>query len=1091
MIFRNGSVKQLACRCVRDAAQRLRHGTQPAAVALLAGLLMTAAGCSRAFWRNQGESDAYAILSEKVSDSRWDVPRYGIIPDPRSRFYDPYDPDREPLPPDDPAAHEYMHLVNGMSGYKSWHEFGDALSVENPQWLTEFGMTQIDGEVQMANGMPVLNDLGLVESLELSYIHSREYQFEIENVYLAALALTLQRFEFDVRYLGIGGGEPSANVTGRSVPDGQNSVTSGVRAGISQMLPAGGQWAVELANNTLWLFSHGNITESASTLSYRLTQPLFLGAGRKVVLNDLTQAERDVLYAVRDLARFRKEFFTGTVASGSGFLGLLQQRQLIMNREFNLRLLRERVKRSRALSSQQPNRFSVAVRDLPAELMIPLELRRNFNFEEADTGYLLYWQGPEHLSEADAEQIRSLSDDEQYLEAANELIDRMRSEIYEPLDGLPEGFEFPEGIADHIRFDADEGRLYWRGPLFEADLAVMEGLIARNPSLAPALQRLVERLSRDVRDLSLAQLETQLTRQINNIRDSQRRYQDLLDQFKFRLGLPTDMDVTIDEALLEQFELIDPRLLDVEDEIKRYAETEILEFSAGDRSLEAFRELVAKLEQLRQLVERNGIRLLEQDFAQVDAIIAANDAGTAGPGMRKFYEEDERARVLGDVERDREFFADSILGLYREIADELDSLRDLVARPDIQAVMSEFDTNKDGEITLGELPAQWADVFEVGRQETITSEDVTLALTKKVSELVENLLLLTGGLIKQQIGLRTETVPLNEFVLPDGRRWPSMEECVEIALESRLDLMNARASVMDARRRVEVAANRLEAVLDVVVDGDVRSTRSENPLDFRGDLSEFRIGLQFTAPVTLVAERNAYNAALVAYQRERRAYMAFEDRVKQEVRQSWRQLMVLRANVNNDRESIRLAALQYDSAVEEATRGATNALNLLNALNGILSAQDALINDWVGFESSRLNIFLDMGIMEVDPRGVWFDDFYQNLTEEPAPLSPELTAIDDASVGVAEILPAESDSPVDSGQAAAVNLNISGSRASSEMSVVPSVPVSPVAPPQLRIPDEAIKDPVYGSEEAHPPRSLRDPPAGLNPGRPDRRIPLP
>ena len=52
------------------------------------------------------------------------------------------------------------------------------------------------------------------------------------------------------------------------------------------------------------------------------------------------------------------------------------------------------------------------------------------------------------------------------------------------------------------------------------------------------------------------------------------------------------------------------------------------------------------------------------------------------------------------------------------------------------------------------------------------------------------------------------------------------------------------------------------------------------------------------------------------------------------------------------------------------------------------------MGDWVTYEANRLNIFRDMGIMEIDPRGVWTDPFYlqmDNLTvggNASSPASP-------------------------------------------------------------------------------------------------------
>ncbi len=348
--------------------RKARVSTALLACALVATSLSS--GCSRFFWRNQADLDVYDAVAERMNDHRWVVPRVDVSPDTRSRFYSPYDPDYQPLPPDDPAASVYLEQVDGWESYKGWHDFGTAMSVENPQWLSQFGLsaTMIDPSTgEYVEPPPPLEELKLDQLIELSLIHSREYQFEIEDLYLAALGLTLDRFQFAVRYLGIGGGEPSIAEDFTVLPrrPGDNLRQSG-RFGVSQMLPTGAQWAAELTNNTIWLFSGPGQTNSASLLSFSLVQPLIMGAGRKVVLEGLTQGERELLYATRDLARFRQLFFTDVVGSGgAGYLGLLLQAQGIRNQESNIFRLEQQLTESRAITSLQSAR--VQIDELPQE----------------------------------------------------------------------------------------------------------------------------------------------------------------------------------------------------------------------------------------------------------------------------------------------------------------------------------------------------------------------------------------------------------------------------------------------------------------------------------------------------------------------------------------------------------------------------------------------------------------------------------------------------------------------------------------------------------------------------------------------------
>ena len=139
--------------------------------------------------------------------------------------------------------------------------------------------------------------------------------------------------------------------------------------------------------------------------------------------------------------------------------------------------------------------------------------------------------------------------------------------------------------------------------------------------------------------------------------------------------------------------------------------------------------------------------------------------------------------------------------------------------------------------------------------------------------------------------------------------------------------------------------------------------------------------------------------------------MRQEDQVKLEVRTDWRQLSVARLNFETSRKNLRQAALQLDIVVENAKspstqqqvgRGGTTAstgntgLNLLNALNSVLQAQNDLVQTWVDYERNRINIHRDMDIMVIDERGLWVDPVYQGLSgaatshpmSEPANVQP-------------------------------------------------------------------------------------------------------
>ncbi|MEM9645149.1 MAG: hypothetical protein AAF989_09150, partial [Planctomycetota bacterium] len=73
-------------------------------LALLQAVLPLA-GCHRQFYRKQADQEIKALLAEKAcSVARPPEIDLGIEIDRRSRMYNPFDPDFQPMPLDDPAS---------------------------------------------------------------------------------------------------------------------------------------------------------------------------------------------------------------------------------------------------------------------------------------------------------------------------------------------------------------------------------------------------------------------------------------------------------------------------------------------------------------------------------------------------------------------------------------------------------------------------------------------------------------------------------------------------------------------------------------------------------------------------------------------------------------------------------------------------------------------------------------------------------------------------------------------------------------------------------------------------------------------------
>jgi len=187
-----------------------------------------------------------------------------------------------------------------------------------------------------------LEPLALIECLAIAAENSRAYRSQRESLYLAALDLTLERFRFGVQTNGSLG----AAVVGDG--DEATDASVGGSAGFTRLLGSGafivGSIGLDLFRNLLT--SDG--WDAVSSVNLSITQPLLAGFGQRIVQEPLTQAERNVVYAVRSYERFRRTFAFEVAAR---VYRILQQHDSLANEQANFDSLTALLARNQALAS--------------------------------------------------------------------------------------------------------------------------------------------------------------------------------------------------------------------------------------------------------------------------------------------------------------------------------------------------------------------------------------------------------------------------------------------------------------------------------------------------------------------------------------------------------------------------------------------------------------------------------------------------------------------------------------------------------------------------------------------------------------------
>lgn len=283
----------------------------------LPGLLLAAAltGCSSKYWRGSADREAARLIQEKTP----------AVPNMDTNFT------IEPRPP----------LV--LDGLPLAPDPGEFLGDE-------------------AAGETGARVLPLDSALDLAVRQSREYQTRKELLYLEALDLSLARWRlqpiFGARASGavqsttpvlVNGVDPITGQPVTALRNGNKLVSGRALFGMDWLLATGARLSTDFTADFIRFISGNGTPNTSSRLGGTLTQPLLRGAGFKVNLENLTQAERNLLYALREFAQYRQTF---AVDTATAYFQVLQLRDTARNSFLDLQRSRQNVERERAFAEE-------------------------------------------------------------------------------------------------------------------------------------------------------------------------------------------------------------------------------------------------------------------------------------------------------------------------------------------------------------------------------------------------------------------------------------------------------------------------------------------------------------------------------------------------------------------------------------------------------------------------------------------------------------------------------------------------------------------------------------------------------------------
>jgi outer membrane protein TolC len=196
--------------------------------------------------------------------------------------------------------------------------------------------------IMVPSDKPVI--VSLSSALQVAARNSFEYQTKKEIIFRTALDLDLERDAFRNTFIGQVKHLLSTDASGERTLSGTET---GGMIGWDRNLTTGAKLSTALAVDLANLLTLGGASSVGLSADASVSIPLLRGSGKHIVTEPLTQAERNVIYAIYDFERFKRTF---AVSVAREYLLVLQQMDEVRNAEENYRSLIASARRSRRLA---------------------------------------------------------------------------------------------------------------------------------------------------------------------------------------------------------------------------------------------------------------------------------------------------------------------------------------------------------------------------------------------------------------------------------------------------------------------------------------------------------------------------------------------------------------------------------------------------------------------------------------------------------------------------------------------------------------------------------------------------------------------
>ncbi len=403
--------------------------------------------------------------------------------------------------------------------------------------------------------------------------------------------------------------------------------------------------------------------------------------------------------------------------------------------------------------------------------------------------------------------------------------------------------------------------------------------------------------------------------------------------------ITTDRDVAVDGAVGGEM------LMRAGGKIAAGFTTDFFRYLVGSRNLPASSALAATLTQ--PLLRGAGYQAAMENLTQAERNLLYS---------------------LRDFTRFRKEFTVEIVAEYYRVLQDRDRVRNAW-----QAYLNFRDNVKRENARYEEGLARKADLAELQESE-LTNEQSWVNALRSYRENLDRFKISLGLTTSEQIVL--DDRELGKLDIDETHLAMSLDEAIQVALTSRLDLETVEDQLADSERRIEVAANGLLPDLDLVLAGQMTSHEGVTRPDIDFQRYTWSAGFEMDLPLDRKQERNNFRAALINYERSRRSHENYVDQIRLDIQNGWRNLEQAKRDYEISRIRVELSKSRVREQELYSEIGEGDAFEKVRAQDALTGSQNELTAALINHSLTRMQFWRDIGLLYITNNGKWTEATY-------------------------------------------------------------------------------------------------------------------